>query len=257
MENTSSDRDEPALMHPTDAEIASGRGSRSYAPTLTKDFVTERHRAYSSFPLRDSSVIDHPIFGWLRRDDALLLYEMAFFTPGNILEFGTHRGLSSSVMSEALTDAGKDYIIHTLEINREYLSDAKQSHLKAGLTNIRYHTGDAAKKVKRFLKKNKKFGFVFVDHSHRYDPTRIVCESLSDLMIDGGFAVFHDYVDRRNFDEDDHEYNVVKAIRDALPSHFIFRRISGCCALFQCQGDRLNAKRTARPGYPPTPGELV
>ncbi|MCP4308780.1 MAG: hypothetical protein GY788_28675 [bacterium] len=105
--------------HPTDEEIASGNGIQPNAPTLANDFVTDRHRAYSSFPLRDGPTIDHPIFGWLRRDDALLLYEMAFFSSGNILEFGTHRGLSSSVMSEALTDAAKDYIIPTIEINRE------------------------------------------------------------------------------------------------------------------------------------------
>jgi predicted O-methyltransferase YrrM len=181
-------------------------------------------------------VIDHPVFGWLRREDALKLYEMAHFSHGDVLELGTHRGLSSTVMAEALLDAGSGYSVVTLETNEQYAAEAKRAHRQRNLYNIAYRVGDATKVLDRFMRRGRRFGFAFVDHSHRYTPTKDVCVRLDRLLIPGGYVLFHDYADPRNMDPKNLEYDVVRAVREHLPASFRFAGMSGCCALYEFDG---------------------
>jgi len=222
--------------HPSDEAIARGDALGHYVPTIGKGFINQRHRSYSVYPVR-GGVIDHPVSGWLRREDALKLYEMAHFSIGNVLELGTHKGLSATIMAEALLDAGSGYSLVTLEINEEYVREARRAHRERNLHNIAYRVGDAAKVLNRFVRKGRRFGFVFVDHSHRYAPTRDACLRLDRLLIPGGYALFHDYVDPRNAYPENAEYDVVRAVRDHLPGSFRFAGIFGCCALFEFRGD--------------------
>ncbi|MCB1500224.1 MAG: class I SAM-dependent methyltransferase [Bauldia sp.] len=229
--------DAAAAAPPTDAAIAGGQAVGAYRPTIGKDFINERHRGYSVYPTRDGVAIDHPVFGWLRRGDALKLYEMAYFSPGDILDLGTHKGLSSTVMAEAVFDAGSGASIVTLEINEEYSGVARRAHRERRLTNIDYRVGDAAKHLDTFVGEGRKFGFAFVDHSHRYGPTKEACIRLGKLLMPGGFVLFHDYADPRNADPGNDEYDVVRAVRDHLPPSFRFAAMSGCCALYEFTGD--------------------
>src|SRR5262249_44886716 len=60
-------------------------------------FINEHHRFFAVCPVKEEILIDIDIPGWLRREDALKLYEMAYFTNGHILELGTYQGLSTAI----------------------------------------------------------------------------------------------------------------------------------------------------------------
>src|SRR5438128_632925 len=69
-------------------------------------FVNESHASYQTCPANEH-LIDLGISGWLRREDALKLYELAYFADGPILELGSYHGLSTSILSRAAHDAGR------------------------------------------------------------------------------------------------------------------------------------------------------
>ncbi len=60
------------------------------------------------------------IEGWLRPADALKLYELAWFSPGDVLEVGTYHGLSTRVLSHALLTAGIGQALCSLELDPAY-----------------------------------------------------------------------------------------------------------------------------------------
>jgi predicted O-methyltransferase YrrM len=221
---------------PTDEEVATGKAVRDYAPTLSDGLINDHHRALAEMSLRDDSVIDHPIFGWLRPGDALKLYEMAYYSGGDILEIGTHKGLSSFVMAEALKDAGSSHRVVTIDIEAEYSLEARKAHAARAIDNVVYKVGNAPVFLDRFISKGRKFGFAFVDHSHKYKPTQKVCERLPALLLPGSFVFFHDFADPRNVDPDVRAYDVIRAVKDHLPASFEFRGISGCSALYRFAG---------------------
>ena len=230
--------DADTAVPPSDEAIARGQAMGAYVPTIGRGFINERHRGYSDYPTRNGVAIDHPIFGWLRRGDALKLYEMAYFSRGDILELGTYKGLSSAVMAEAVLDAGSGASIVTVEMDQGYAHAARLAHRERNLNNIVYRVGDAKECLDRFIRKERKFGFAFIDHSHRYRPTKEVCTRLGSLLMPGAFALFHDFADARNLDPANDEYDVVRAVRDHLPQSFRFAGMSGCCALYRFAGDR-------------------
>ena len=66
------------------------------APTKGKGLVQIRSRRW----------FRRLIPGWLRREDALKLYELSYFTTGDILELGPHHGLSTSILAQAARCSG-------------------------------------------------------------------------------------------------------------------------------------------------------
>lgn len=69
------------------------------------EFLNEQHRFYSICPAKEH-LIDLGIDGWLRRENALNLYELAYFAPGPILEIGSYHGLSTSILARAVAEGG-------------------------------------------------------------------------------------------------------------------------------------------------------
>ena len=67
--------------------------------------------------IRDNGMIEIGIEGWLLPADALKLYEMAYFCPGDILELGAHRGLSATVMNRAINDSGREAKIISIDLD--------------------------------------------------------------------------------------------------------------------------------------------
>jgi len=50
-------------------------------------FINENHARFASCPVRDEILVDFGIPGWLRREDALKLsYELAYYSPGDVLD---------------------------------------------------------------------------------------------------------------------------------------------------------------------------
>ena len=86
------------------------KGDEHGAPySKTFDFpgsgATDFHAYLAHPPLGRSGVpfnIDLGIDGYLQIGDARKIYELAFFTPGDVLELGTHYGLSASIIARQL-----------------------------------------------------------------------------------------------------------------------------------------------------------
>jgi hypothetical protein len=177
-------------------------------------------------------LLDHtvgsPIQGWLRIQDALKLYELAYCCVGEILELGTYEGLSTCIMAQAVRDAGRPGRITTIDI--EPRAAARLNARYCGVdTVIDFRIGDAVQVVAELPRP---YGFIFVDHSHTYQHVSAACALQAQLVAAHGFVLFHDYNDPRNGTEPD--YGVYQAVADALPSEqFEFCGVYGCSALYR------------------------
>jgi predicted O-methyltransferase YrrM len=182
----------------------------------------------------NSALIDLGIDGYLLREDALKLYEMAFCSDGDILELGTHRGLSTSILAQALSDAESSATLETVDIDGVTQTDARETlSIRAGFNRTKFTVRDATQRVLELTNEDRQFGFVFVDHWHGYDATFEVATQLKHLLKPGGFVLFHDCVNGSNADPE-HVYGVYQAVLDALAAdeHFIFFGNYGCCSLW-------------------------
>ncbi|MBS1832935.1 MAG: class I SAM-dependent methyltransferase [Acidobacteria bacterium] len=212
-----------------------------YTPTFGfEGFLNKEHEEWANWPLTPDRIVDHRIFGWLRRADALKLYEMAAMCDGDILELGTHQGLSSHIMTAALRrfgDTGKRRIC-TIDLDEPCVNKACENlagEIAEGLVDVR--VGEAGEVCRRYIAQGKRFGFIFVDHSHYYGPMREVCQMLGQLVAPGGFVLFHDFTDPRSaFPESgkpEPDFGVLAACVDSLPDgEFEYYGAFGCAGLY-------------------------
>ena len=198
-------------------------------------YINESHRSYAECPLISDTLIDVGIQGWLRRADALKLYEMGYFTKGDVLEFGTYQGLSTSILSRANYDSGLLRNIYSVDIDRSFQDIAKNNLKERDLAkNVHFHLSDSHDFLSSMQEKGKKFGFVFIDHSHEFEPVFDVCRHLEDLLLMGGFCLFHDYNDPNSFDFSTKDFKVYQAVNEGLDKgRFGFYGIFGCTVLYR------------------------
>ncbi len=190
-----------------------------YRPTFKFDgsFINPSHEFYSRCDVKEDILIDIGIPGWLRKEDALKLYELAFFSDSDILELGTCHGLSTAIISQAKKDSGTDNKIYTVDTNSECVKAAEDNLRNRSLEkNVYFTCNDATSVCNEFIRRGKKFGFIFIDHSHEYKAVLEICRLLDKLLIKNGFCLFHDYNDSRNNDPDDKDYGVSQAVNDGL-----------------------------------------
>jgi len=210
-----------------------GRVIPPYRPTFTEfdTFINDQHRYYNECPMR-GIIIEVAIEGALRRADALKLYEMGYYATGDILEFGTNRGLSISILAGALRDAGNDSALVTMDLNGELAERARRSLSELDLSrHTEFMVGDADASCQKLLNAGRQFSFAFVDHSHTYDDVVKACRRLYRLLVPGSFCLFHDYNDSR---EGTAGYGVYTAVAHTLDKNdFEFCGIYGCCGLFR------------------------
>ncbi len=217
----------------------------SYRPTFEfpREFINKFHKSFSICPVEDELLIQlknrrwfgEYIKGWLRRGDALKLYEIAYFVSGDILELGTYQGLSTCIMARANLDSPHKKKIETVDLNLPFLKIAEQNLTKKGLAKcVQTFCDDATALVKGLVSERRKFEFVFIDHSHAYGPVYDVCLDLRKVVPEGGFCLFHDFTDPRNRDPENEDYGVYQAVVDGLnPDEFEFYGIYGCSALYR------------------------
>jgi SAM-dependent methyltransferase len=206
-----------------------------YRPThdYPGEFINETHAAYATCPQKGLQ-IDLGIHGWLCRQDALKLYEMAFFATGDVLELGTLHGLSTSILSRALIDAGRGGRLVTVELDPYSLALARQNLASRGLDQVvDFVQANAVDYCRQAARTGRRFSFAFVDHSHAYQAVLPVCEELPKLIAPGGFCYFHDYNDQRNLDAGNADYGVSQAVDEGLDARrFAFHGIFGCAILY-------------------------
>lgn len=212
-----------------------GKRIPPYAPTANiSSFINEHHRYYAECPLTNGFLVDLGIPGWLRREDALKLYELAYFSSGDILELGCFKGLSTSILSRAVLDSGDMKGITTVDAGLRYLLVARKNLAMRGLGRpVKMRWDDGANACRKLAARGRRFGFVFVDHSHAYDAVAAVCQWMPELLLPGGFCLFHDFNDERNNDPDEPEYGVSQAVTEHLRPPFHFYGIFGCTALYR------------------------
>lgn len=229
-------------LHP---ETAVGIGtlgqSRPYLPNhkFPGQYIDEFHQFLGTCPM-DGVKIDIGISGWLRRADALKLYESGRFASGDILEFGTNRGLSAYILAKSILASGRQAKLVTLELFPELAAAADKTLKAKGVANVvEFRTGDADASCADLANEGRKFGFAFIDHSHAYEHVVSSCKRLKQLMDVGALCVFHDYNDSRNtratgVGESGEEYGVVAGIEDGLDKRsFRFVGAYGCTGVFQ------------------------
>lgn len=210
-----------------------GRAIPPYRPTFTSfdQFINDQHHYYNECPTK-GILVEVGIQGTLRREDALKLYEMAYYATGDILEFGTNRGLSISILARAVRDAGKNSKLVTMDLDGRLVEHARRSLSELDLSRyVEFLVGDADVSCQKLIDAGRNFGFAFVDHSHTYDHVVKACRRLYQLLVPGSFCLFHDYNDPR---EGTADYGVYTAVAHALDkNHFEFCGIYGCCGLFR------------------------
>lgn len=207
-----------------------------YLPTFPFDgYINEQHRRLATSAVRGGHLIDLGIAGSLRREDALKLYELAYNVPGDILELGCDQGLSTSILAQATRDARLQRAIVSVNFRSDYLARARVNLAIRGLIRmVDFHCGDAGALCIELAHQGRRFSFVFVDHDYSYDAVRAICLRLSELLVEGGFCLFHDFNDARNRDERQTGYGVARAVNDCLDKEmFAFYGIYGCSALYR------------------------
>ena len=225
---------------------------REYRPTftLTENELGGMHQRLANSPLKDGILLDTGVPGWLTVSEALKLSEMAYFLSGNILEFGTHRGLSTTIMAEAMSlypqgallkylgRSPKQRHIVTVDLDPEAQSEAEFHIAKRGLSSyVRFVREDAEVVAHILTERRKKFNFCFVDHAHAFEPMIAICRQLSNIVTKDGFVMFHDFNNnmntrRKNVGESNTEYGVYAAVEEGLDKNrFTFYGIYGSSAL--------------------------
>lgn len=138
--------------------------------------------------------IDLGVDGYLLHSEAMKLYELAYFSDGDVLELGTYKGLSTSIIARALNDSGRPNRLHTCGIDLNFSSAAKQFiQNRRGGDRVTFHVKDATEFLDELIRDGKTFGMAFIDHWHGYEATYAAASRLASLLKDGGFAMFHNY----------------------------------------------------------------
>jgi SAM-dependent methyltransferase len=175
------------------------------------------------------------ILGWLIKEDALKLYEIAYMVSGDILELGLASGLSTSVLSQANLNSPHKKQIFSVDIQPPLVNKTNINLRSLGLDrDVISMCDDAVIAIQKFSSERKQFEFVFIDHSHTYQSVYGVCHELKHIVVKGGFCLFHDFNDPRNSEAGDREYAVYQGVMDGLSKDdFDFYGIYGSCALYR------------------------
>ena len=223
-----------------------GRSIPSYRPTfdLPAPFIDRSHKHLAESPLQDGGVLiqlktrrwfGKTIPGYLRREDGLKLYEMAYYAPSDILELGSFHGLSTSILARAIRSSADGKHVYTVDLDPANVTATLDNLRSQGLhRRVTAHCDDAVAAVQRFASQGKQFGFVFIDHAHTYEAVYQVCRELERVTMHGGFCLFHDFNDARNNDPNDRDYGVYQAVTEGLNgARFQFYGVYGCAALYR------------------------
>jgi glycosyltransferase involved in cell wall biosynthesis/predicted O-methyltransferase YrrM len=206
-----------------------------WRPVLPGRPVSEGHRRLAARGKPDG-LFRGDVPGWLWMADALTLHELAHGGEGSVLELGCFQGLSTSILAGALAECGlRERRLLSVDIEPSATMLARRTVEAAGLGAwVEFRCVDAAAACRELVRDGKRFGLVFVDHSHAYDDVLAVSRTLAALVAPGGHVVFHDYNDGRNADPAEPDYDVVRAVADGLDAEvFNFVGILGCNALFR------------------------
>jgi predicted O-methyltransferase YrrM len=201
------------------------------------EFINDNHRRIGLAPTGRMGVpvcVDIGIDGYLQREEALKLYELAYFSDGDAIELGTHRGLSTSIIAGALRDGSGGHL-ETIDINRWSNRKARRTITRLlGDKAVTFTLMDATKRLDQIRAEGRRASFMFIDHWHGYKETFEAAERAKDILSPGGFVLFHDFLDPGNA-QPGHPYGVYQAVIDSFANdnRIQFNGLFGSTALFQ------------------------
>ena len=228
-------RPSQTYLYPTDflplAQL--GQYFPPYRPTFSTSYINDNHFYYCRCPTQEG-LIDIGIQGFLRRADALKLYELAYYSQGNILEMGSAWGLSTCILAQAVADSDQPKQVISLEINPQFHQQTQdqleQQHLAPYCQTL---LGDALVLGPHLIEEQQQFGFAFIDHDHSYEATCDTCQQLLQLIRPGGFVLFHDFNDEKNRTQFP-EFGVYQGVTEKFTDPpFTFFGLFGCTALYR------------------------
>ncbi len=220
---------------------AGNRYRKTFA--FSGDYINAEHRVFDECKVGLFGIpqaIDIGIEGYLCRPDALKLYELAYFCKGDILELGTHQGLSTSIMLRGVQAAGRLGTIYAVDIDGAAMEKARSNISALPLADqVIFNNEPAESFLQRAGDERRRFGLMFVDHWHGYEATRAAAAAAMDRLDPGGFLLFHDFLDPANRDLS-HPYGVYQAVAEVImPSDdFTFYGNFGACGLFRKESRR-------------------
>lgn len=227
---------------------AFGAVDTAYRPTYSGDaFQTEFFRAIAASPATGSLSAAVGIRGWLLRSEAQKLYELAFHAVGDILELGTYAGLSTYYLAKGIADSGRSAKVASVDISHESANEARSNLRQRDLGDrAELLVGDAEQICTKLIDGGRRFGFAFIDHSHRYDDVAAACDLLESLCAPGALCLFHDYNDKRNqwapssvAGEATQTYGVFPAVVESMARRrWRFLGVFGSAALVQLPDSR-------------------
>jgi hypothetical protein len=198
----------------------------SYAPSYRLDGADlgDEHRRIGE--------IVAAIPGLLRPEDELKLYELAYFATGPILEIGTYRGRSTTIMARA-AQAGSGAMLLSVDVDPEAQragAAALSAHGVGG--RVVFVRGSAAALVRRFPGLTP--SLTFVDGDHSLEGVRRDLAALEPIVPRDGLLLFHDFEDPRNDDPAAAQIGVKDAVGESwVRRQCDFAGVFGCCGLFR------------------------
>ena len=109
------------------------------------DYINASHSRLIA-KIHDTGMIDLGIEGWLLPADALKLYELVYFSGGDVLELGTYKGLSTSIAAKASFDANLNNIVVTIDLSNDMLKSARHNlRRRPGAERVHYFAVDGGK----------------------------------------------------------------------------------------------------------------
>lgn len=212
--------------------IHSDKDDRKYKPSYQwgSDSLGDRHE-------RIADAVWH-IPGWLEPEDALKLYELAYFTTGPILEIGMYCGRSTTILATAVADRGSSVPIVSLDIDPLALSLTSRS---LRLHAVEQHVVLVCASVQTFLRATPSFSprLVFIDAEHTAAAVTADVEALGKCVTAGTLLLFHDYLpmnlpDTTGFPVSPGPIEVKSAIDNSwMPGGTEFAGTFGASALFR------------------------
>lgn len=200
--------------------------TEEYRPTYELDggFVNDEHRGIMQ--------VVEPVEGQLRPEDALKLYELAYFSPGPVLEIGCLFGKSTTILALAIRASGRPTKLISVDVNEEHVERARASVARMVPEVVpEFRLGPSAQLVDRL---GCEVGFAFVDGNHTYPHVRADLLAVDKHLLPEGFALLHDYYDSRNQQPPENpRYGVVPAAEEVLGDGYRPAGRFGCCALYQ------------------------
>jgi predicted O-methyltransferase YrrM len=205
--------------------------TRDYAPSYDwgSEILGDRHA-------RIADAVWH-IPGWLDPEDALKLYELAFFSDGPILEIGTYCGRSAVVLGTAVVDGARGARVVSLDTDPTCMVQARRA---AERHQVAEHVTFVCADIGSFLALVPSFSpeLVFIDSDHSRAGVTADLAALESRIAPGGLLLFHDYLPRdipntEGFPVSAAPIDVAETVNDSwVAERCHFAGVFGRCGLF-------------------------